>query len=78
MTRNEIFCLIEDLKTMCAHSNNIYFQGRSETHIKEERQKVLYTLMTAAHCISLLLKLCDIKENELDKYRRFMKKEGAK
>ena len=69
MTRNEILCLIEDLKTISAHSNTIYFQGRSETHIKEERTKVLYTIMTAAHCISLLLKLCDITENELYKYR---------
>lgn len=69
MTRNEILCLIEDLKTICSHSNGIYFQGRYETIIKEERSKVLYTLMTAAHCISRLLLLFDMTESELDKYR---------
>lgn len=70
MTRNEILCLIEDLKTMCAHSEDIFFHGRSaETLVKEERTKVLYTIMTAAHCISRLLQLFDINESELVKYR---------
>lgn len=77
MTRNEIFLLIEELKKLCAHSNTIYFQGKSETHIKEERQTVLYTLMSAAQFLNELLKICELREHQLIEYMRYFDKKGG-